>query len=201
MSGANGRMVATPCDGFVNNVSYGVWFIAAGGSGIWLNLGKTRAFTSRSHAQQELCNEAGHLSGGPKGGPYKYHAGGACKPQHYDDWWCDAALLLGLDSIQIQSASYIKHQSHQHRMQTEIVYCRHSKPVCGVCPIGLPLRTGRNASIPCECDDKVDILNCGGLRTTPCADADSGLREGPHWKGLADWASAQTPVAGRAAGA
>ena len=47
---------------------------------------------------------------------FRYHAGGACKPPHYDDWWCEAARAVGLDTLQIGDASnYVKHKSHQHR--------------------------------------------------------------------------------------
>ena len=55
MSGANGRMVATMR--WICQQSYGVWF--AGDSGIWLNLGKTRAFSSRSHAQRSATRPVG----------------------------------------------------------------------------------------------------------------------------------------------
>ena len=55
-----------------------VWFIAAGGSGVWLNVGRTAWFASRGAAAAYLCEKGGHL------GEYPYHAGGACKPPHYE---------------------------------------------------------------------------------------------------------------------
>lgn len=186
LSGANGRMVSTPCDGFVNNVSYGVWFFGAGGSGVWLNVGRTAVFSSRAHAAHQLCVLGGRV------GDFRYHAGGGCKPPHYDDWWCTAARAVGLDSLQIgEEHRYVTHRSHKARRLTEIVYCRHDTPVCGVCPHGLELRSGIYANLPCACNDSIDILNCGRLRPTHCANG------GPHYREMADWASSQVPIGGR----
>ena len=52
----NGRGIATPCDGLVNNRTYGVWFYAASGTGVFINVGRTLVFPrGRTQAAQHLC--------------------------------------------------------------------------------------------------------------------------------------------------
>lgn len=150
------------------------------------------------HVHAPKTGGTGHM------GDFRYHAGGACKPPHYDDWWCEAARAVGLDTLQIGDASnYVKHKSHQHRQLTEIVVCDVAEPMCGVCPPrsaltslspGAPLamRTGLNASLPCSCDEQIGILNCGRLLPTPCEAVG-------EWERLSKWATSQIPVAPRVA--
>ena len=95
---------------------------------------------------------------------------------------CEAARAIGLDTLQIgEATNYVKHHSHQRRQLTEVVVCDVPEPTCGVCPPAatapgrgpsggapLELRTGLNASLPCACDERIGILNCGRLLPTPC---------------------------------
>eukprot|EP00316_Scyphosphaera_apsteinii_P017309 CAMPEP_0119340814 /NCGR_PEP_ID=MMETSP1333-20130426/101060_1 /TAXON_ID=418940 /ORGANISM="Scyphosphaera apsteinii, Strain RCC1455" /LENGTH=187 /DNA_ID=CAMNT_0007352645 /DNA_START=531 /DNA_END=1091 /DNA_ORIENTATION=- len=85
----NGRGMPTLCDGLLqDNETYGIWFFAAGGSGVWVNLGRSLRFEGRRQAKAYLC---------------KHGSPSAC-PGHAtltDRYWCKAALNLGYDSIQV----------------------------------------------------------------------------------------------------
>jgi len=156
----NGRGMPTPCEGQLGNESYGVWFFTSGGSGVWVNVGHSLRFPSRRLAKAFLCRH-GHAA--------------ACTghPELTDRHWCRAALQLGYDSLQVGQgrSSWVKHQSGIERELAEIVICTHPpRPVCGACP-PLPLRSGRDASLVCNCDDGIGILNCGRFRPTPCRSA------------------------------
>jgi hypothetical protein len=106
MSTANGRGKATLCDGRIDNQSYGVWFFAAGGSGVWLNVGRTLFGPSRSRTARYLCAAA------PAYARRCLHDPNGVR----DDWWCSAALHAGYDSIHFFSgSSYVRHASGARR--------------------------------------------------------------------------------------
>ena len=76
---------------------------------------------------------------------------------HTDIHWCEAAIKMGYDSLQIV------HKHNPQNFITEIAFCTggcYSKPVGSACP-PIELKTGINADKKCNCNSKIPILNCG----------------------------------------
>lgn len=68
--------------------------------------------------------------------------------------WCKHALAMGYDSLQVRRFDY---------PTFVLVFCSGnyaSTEVNSCCP-PLPLRSGKNASLPCTCDSSQGLINCG----------------------------------------
>jgi hypothetical protein len=120
-------------------VNYGCWFYLSKGSGIYLNLGRTKVITSRSvlwryfsELTETNCLRSEHAS--------------TC----HDKYLCSLAVQHGFDSVQVVE-------------QHEIIICTgcgKTELVHACPPAVVELRSGINASQPCNCSDEHLILNC-----------------------------------------
>lgn len=120
-------------------VNYGCWFYLSKGSGIYLNLGRTKVITSRSvlwryfsELTETNCLRSEHASN--------------C----HDKYLCSLAVRHGFDSVQVVE-------------QHEIIICTGcgKRALVHACPpAAVELRSGINASQPCNCSDEHLILNC-----------------------------------------
>ena len=80
--------------------------------------------------------------------------------------FCPRAIMLGYDTIQIRQEECSRPHSSSAWCFMEVISCHSACTRLRVhelnvaCPPGLPLRTGLNASLECECDNARDIANC-----------------------------------------
>jgi hypothetical protein len=90
--------------------------------------------------------------------------------------WCKHALKLGYDSILVgsENSSTWRPQSRLGELpehsQAELVICSGQCNVlraCDACP-PVEMRTGIAAQLPCACDPRTPILNCGTLQEAVC---------------------------------
>jgi hypothetical protein len=115
------------------NIPYGCWFNLAIGTGVFVNVGKTLIARSRAEVFHGV------------GLPYNSQTQGS------DKLWCFGALKRGFDSIQVLTKLPF------------LIICSGNcskYPLNTTCPL-LEMRTGVHASIPCNCNDSMPILNCG----------------------------------------
>lgn len=120
-------------------MNYGCWFYLSKGSGIYLNLGRTKVITSRSvlwryfsELTETNCLRSDHAS--------------TC----HDKYLCSLAVKHGFDSVQVVE-------------QHEIIICAgcgETELVHACPPAAVELRSGISASQPCNCSDEHLILNC-----------------------------------------
>eukprot|EP01041_Mallomonas_annulata_P002004 gene2004-3898_t len=141
---------------------YGCWFHRYGGSGIFINVGKTIAAKTRKELMTKL-----KISGCENDNYFNCHR---------EDEFCIAALKQGYDSIQVDLISYdeghyyanfeIGSQRHHGSLkfrEPELILCSGkcaTVTFSTACPPGVELRTGLDASKPCHCDDSFSTLNC-----------------------------------------
>ena len=135
-------------------VIYGCWFFIARGTGIFVNSGRSKRFSTRTDAARFFNAD--------------YHS-------RDDSKWCSAALAQGYDSFQlgVDQAEYVRHESRKRRDLTELIICSGAcatQELCGVCP-PLELRSGSSANLPCECSEAGGMLNCKSHATAPPCDA------------------------------
>ena len=150
---------------YTTRVVNGCWFWVAPGSGVWLNVGRSLRMPSR-HALD-------HLVVGVKNALTRFDA------NWIDQRWCGWARARGYDSVQVgvemdhlsPRVRYTKHASGAVRDSAELVVCGGGcamQHVRSACP-PIPLRTGLRAQLPCLCDSRHAMINCGNLQHIQCA--------------------------------
>jgi hypothetical protein len=150
---------------------YGCWFVRVRGSGLWVNLGRTRSFRDRNHAYAFFCGSAheqlpicGARQMGERRNARAYESAAAvyfasrvpictqrgcaceCRTAAHaakiDAWWPMRAHLLGLDSFQIHAGNGWKNNEH---LASEVVLssraCLLQRIPLGPCP-PVPLLVG-----------------------------------------------------------
>ena len=140
--------------------TYGCWFFLVGrGTGVYVNVGRSMRFQSRAHLSR--------------------HFGLQDRFSNYyqpDFEWCKHALKLGYDSILVgsENSSTWRPQSRLGELpehsQAELVICSgqcNERRACDACP-PVEMRTGIAAQLPCACDPRTPILNCGTLQEAVC---------------------------------
>ena len=125
---------------------YGCWWTAAVGSGVFLNLGRTRGFASRVDAYQAMgsCPNSEHCqAAGPPGTP-NASCDGVATPT------CDAAWAPHLRRNRYDSAQILGPREPTREILIASPACM-DQPVLTACPHGQLLRTGWRHSLPCRC--------------------------------------------------
>jgi len=108
-------------------------FFMSSGSGIFINTGRTIVFGSdkSSEYMRSFLDVAGSTG---------------------DDMFCSGASKLGYDTIQLGFGD-----------KSQLLVCTGTcmtEPLSTSCP-KVELRTGVNATVHCECNDEIKVLNCG----------------------------------------
>lgn len=119
-------------------VPYGCWFYASRGSGVFINVKKTVFIPDREQV------------------PDFFNVSYDTPDRGNDRDWCAHAMAKGYDSIQTV-------QRISSSANFEVVLCSGAcatTEVFSSCP-PVPLRTGKNASLPCTCDQSQALINCG----------------------------------------
>ena len=132
-----------------DTIPYGCWFFVTRGTGVFVNVGKTLI----SYDREDVNRRFGLFCNRP---PF-------CEPQG-DRYWCQKALSEGYDSIQVVNAN--ANENH------ELVICSGK---CSTQPVDvncapMEIRTGYNASEPCNCVEGTPIINCNNSITTDICD-------------------------------
>ena len=142
---------------------YGIWFLPAAGSGLYLNVGRT-AWVHRKLSATTLAR-VWHSSLHNASAAVRNASHARLRAMPTSDYELVYAEDLGFDSVQFQFNGM--------RADSEVVlvgpeFAHRSRPV-KTCPPqpALLLRTGWNASgRPCSgCNDDDDVLNCGSGHT------------------------------------
>ena len=143
----------------------GCWFFLARGSGVFVNIGRSLRRGTRQEVTSLLL--------------------GRRDLDDADDEWCDAAVRRGYDSVLVgtEGAGYTTHESELTRDAAELVVCsgacarEWSLDACSP----LELRSGSRAQLPCHCDNRSAVLNCGQrwLRDARCLAYPVSKRLGP----------------------
>ena len=162
-SWSNRRGMPTACDGLLGTERYGCWFFVARGSGVFVNVGRSLRMAKPKHLRQ-LLNPTRDANG-------RRVDQAALNPK-MDRNWCERALELGFDSIQLQTvgAPFVRHISDGDRGLVEIVICSGGcaqQSACGACP-PLPLSAAADGSRPCACNESAGMINCGRVLARPC---------------------------------
>ena len=122
---------------------YGCWFYPlvkpfSRGSGVFVNLGRTLAFPSRAVAMRTL----------------------KVPGSRDDEFWAREAARRGYDSIQLQRGPF---GPPEIVITTGECIGEARLPTHTACPLPVPLRTGWDASAPCECSEAYSRqwVSCG----------------------------------------
>ena len=144
----------------------GCWFYVAGGTGVFVNVGRALRTTRRGmDATATTIAKRYNMT---------YFGAGD------DPLWCGLASRAGYDSIVLDvshdrtaatrgAKQYINNQSPNSRAQMELVICNGgcaTRHVRSACP-PIELRTGFRAERPCQCDHHLGLVNCRGGGATP----------------------------------
>ena len=135
-------------------VNYGCWFYPllkplTRGTGIFINTGRTLAFRNRAQASRFFANQ-------------KQCAEGEAHCYSSDALWATRAHALGIDTVQLQSGA----DNMPELIATTHGCLSQPKPL-GTCPPeDVPLRTGDDAALACNCSESSVLLNCHGSATT-----------------------------------
>ena len=154
---------------------HGCWFLAAKGSGVFINTGRSLRVLNRSTLaiQLGLRNETitdkqrltGCIPGTKLFDEYPY-----CFENVFD--LCSLVRLrlapAVYDTIQIWEERYSQRKSHRgdgRLFELEVISCDDGcvsmppKTFAGPC-VPIPMRTGWKADKHCACNDTIDVLNC-----------------------------------------
>ena len=147
----------------------GCWFNIVRGTGVWVNVGRSWRWPSRNTLDKLVVSTFGRSVVRERVGT------------EVDVLWCSMARKLGYDSIQVctefdragGNQPYIRRQSKRNSSRYEaagLVICgggcakQHVRTSCP--PV--PIRTGIRAQLPCRCNIRHALLNCGNLRPYEC---------------------------------
>lgn len=141
----------------------GCWFHSVPGSGVFVNIGKSLRLPMRhsdrpAGAPLALYRTFGRAA---QGGAYRGY-----DMYDFDFTWCENALAMGYDSIQVGEA-YMGDPTDPQRAIGEIAICSGAcatTEVCSACP-PVPLRTGVSASTSCGCQERSGVMECAGPRS------------------------------------
>ena len=122
----------------------GAWYYFAPGSGIYLNIGKTKAYQDHIDAVRDILGNDNQCT----------------NPRECDNLYselCKAALKLGYDTIQ-----FLKHSDMRCGNTVIEIVDLHGVGTyaCGSKNDNPRLRTGYDATLPCNCDNKRIYVNC-----------------------------------------
>ena len=131
---------------------YGCWFYTAVGSGVWINVGRTRLWASRREALRRVDGPSSSFEG--------------------ETALAKGTAADGLDSCQLlESNAGVFSQNGaplQELLVTRDECMRGAEPLPSACiPDSVPTRGGVAADLPCECDPDVPVLNCKELAAEP----------------------------------
>lgn len=164
----------------------GCWWFAAPGSGIFLRVGRSLRVHNRSELASTLglnvsdythTTESGFIVGRLSRGFPRILDTPELRAAYFkkNPWvlehrggqsFCPRAVVLGYDTIQVRQEECSWPQATSGWCYMEVISCHPACTSVGVrklklaCPSGLPLRTGLNASLKCECNNARDIANC-----------------------------------------
>lgn len=133
---------------------FGAWFIYAPGSGIYFNLGNTISFDEHDAAYKHFNVKAGNLN---------EELSKAAAAANYDS----LQFLAHVDHVNYQCDTHNTGHAGLDYMGIEILAAKLvGTYACGG-PAGAPptVKAGWQASKPCECDNKMQYLNCQGVPT------------------------------------
>jgi len=135
---------------------YGNWFMYSPGSGIYFDVGVTTSFQEHDDAFRHFA-----ITCDPKKCDYNEELSKAAAAQSYDS----IQFLAHVDDVNYQCDSHNTGKVGLDYMGMEILAVKLvGSYSCGT-PAGAPssVKTGWQASKPCQCDNKHEFLNCNGV--------------------------------------